>query len=163
MTSTSFIRTRGRVSAVLLAAAAVAAAACSDTPFQVIEETQFDPSLGVDLDSMELLPSGVYIQDIVIGPGNTVLTNSEVAVTYDGYVSDGSRFGEGQFNFVLGTASVIPGFELGVLGMNQGGERKIVIPPSLGYAEEEQTGIPAGSILIFDVIVDSIFGVEPPN
>ena len=154
------IASQGRVRApvLLLALGAVVAAACSSTPFQVIEVIEFDPSLGVDLDSMERLPSGVYIQDIVIGPGNPVTATSSVQVTYAGYISDGSKFGEGQFNFNLGGSEVPAGFEIGVIGMNQGGERKMVVPPELGYGDEVQTGIPAGSVLIFDVVVDSVFG-----
>lgn len=163
MTSSFAMRARRRVPFVIGAVAVVAAVACGDTPFQVIENTEFDPSLEVDLEAMERLPSGVYIQDLVIGTGNTVFASSEVTVTYQGYISDGSQFGDGQFNFVLGTSSVIPGFELGIIGMYQGGQRKLVIPPELGYAEEEQTGIPAGSILIFDVTVDSVFTVDAPN
>jgi hypothetical protein len=154
---------RTRVSTVLLALGLVAVGACSDNPFQVIENIEFDPSLGVDLDAMERLPSGVYIQDVVIGTGNTATASSAVQVTYTGYISDGSQFGEGQFNFALGTSQVIAGFEIGVVGMNEKGERKMVIPPELGYADEAQTGIPAGSVLIFDVVLDSIFGLDPAS
>ena len=157
-------RSRTRGLAVVAAAGLVGlAAACGGTPFEVIEELEFAPSLGIELDSMELLPSGAYIQDLVIGPGNTVFPVSTARVRYFGYLANGSNFGDGEFTFELGTGAVIPGFELGVLGMNQGGERRIIIPPNLGYGEEEQGLIPAGSVLIFEVEMLEVFGETPAN
>jgi hypothetical protein len=162
--STGRVTSHKRRTAPVLAALAVAvASACNGTPFQVIEELEFAPSLGIDLDSMELLPSGVYIKDDSIGPGLTVFPDSDVRVGYVGFLSDGSSFGDGEFSFALGTGSVIPGFELGIVGMNQGGTRRLIIPPDLGYGEEDQGGIPAGSVLIFDVEVLEVFGEEPPE
>ena len=35
--------------------------------------------------------------------------------------------------FVLGSGTVIPGIDQGVLGMSEGGIRQIVVPPSVGY------------------------------
>ncbi len=155
-------RAARRLVPVLAALSVLTAGACSGTPFQVIEEIEFAASLGIDLDSMELLPSGVYIQDQVIGPGLTVFPDSEVRVSFVGWTSDGNSFGDGEFDFALGTGAVIPGFELGIIGMNQGGERRMIVPPDLGYGEENQTGIPAGSVLIFDVEIIEVFGEEPP-
>jgi hypothetical protein len=156
-------RLRTRALATVFAATTVAAAGgCGDTPFQVIEELEFAASLGIDLDSMELLPSGVYIRDITVGPGLTVFPDSEVRIAFVGWTSDGNSFGDGEFDFGLGTGAVIPGFELGIIGMNQGGERRIIVPPHLGYGEENQTGIPAGSVLIFDVEAIEVYGEESP-
>jgi FKBP-type peptidyl-prolyl cis-trans isomerase len=31
-----------------------------------------------------------------------------------------------------------------------------VIPPEMGYGEQVQSAIPAGSVLVFDITVDSI-------
>lgn len=131
-------------------------AACDDNSFQVIEELEFAASLGIDLSGMTMLSSGVYTEDLVVGDGDPVLSNSEVEVTYAGYLANGSQFGTGSFEFTMGLRQVIVGFEQGVLGMAERGERRIIIPPDLGYADQEQGAIPAGSVLVFDVIVDSV-------
>jgi FKBP-type peptidyl-prolyl cis-trans isomerase FkpA len=130
--------------------------ACDSNSFQVIEDLDFAPSLDVDLSRMEMLPSGVYIEDLVVGDGDTVLRDSEVIVSFLGFLADGSQFGTGVFTFIMGQRGVIAGFEQGVLGMRERGRRKIIIPPDLGYGEQDQDAIPAGSVLIFDITVDSI-------
>ena len=166
MTNSFRARLRSRALPLFVALGAVVTVACNGTTFQVIEGIEYDPSLGIDLDSMERLPSGVYIRDDSIGTGNTIFSNSDVRMGYVGYINDGSSFGESGsdgFAFGMGTNSVIPGFEIGILGMNEGGRRLIIIPPSLGYGDENQTGIPAGSVLIFDVTAIEVVSNDEPN
>jgi FKBP-type peptidyl-prolyl cis-trans isomerase len=38
---------------------------------------------------------------------------------------------------VLGSGEVIPGFEEAVVGMKPGGIRRVVVPPELGYPEND--------------------------
>ena len=142
-----------------LALAAVAVLGSCSNPFQVIEEVEFAPSLNIDLSQMERLPSGVYIQDLVVGDGLTVLSDSEVRFSYFAFLADGTQFGSGEFTFVMGQGGVIIGVALGMIGMRVRGTRKIIIPPDFGYGDSEQDNIPAGSVLIFDVTLDSI----PPD
>ena len=166
MTTSIRTRLRSRALPLLIAPGSVAVAACDGTTFQVIEGIEYAPNLGVDLDSMTRLESGVYIQDFTIGTGNTIFPNSDVRMGYVGYINDGSSFGESDtdgFAFGMGTNSVIPGFEIGIIGMNEGGTRKIIIPPELGYGDEDQTGIPAGSVLIFDVTALEVINNDEPN
>lgn len=140
----------------LACALALAGAACGDNSFQVIQELEFAASLNVDLDAMEMLSSGVYILDTEVGDGEIVLSTSEVMLSYIGSLADGSQFGAGQFSFVMGQRQVIAGFEQGVLGMQERGTRRVIIPPDLGYGNQDQNAIPAGSVLIFDITVDSV-------
>lgn len=149
-----------RVAAVL--AVAVGLAACNDSPFQVIEDLEFDPSLEIDLAQMERLPSGVYIEDVVVGTGLPVTSASDVRVTYEGFLASGTKFGEGPLRFALGTRSVIAGFELGLIGALEFGTRKMVIPPELGYGDADQGAIPAGSVLVFLVTVDEVYDDVTP-
>jgi FKBP-type peptidyl-prolyl cis-trans isomerase len=66
--------------------------------------------------------------------------------------SDGSQFdssyGRGQpFEFTLGVGEVIKGWDQGLLGMCIGEQRKLTIPPMLGYGSESNGKIPADSTL----------------
>jgi len=139
------------IAAVALVAVATA---CDDNGFEVIEELTFDPSLSIDLAAMQRLDSGVYIQDLVVGTGDVVVLGSQVTVTYTGWLANGTQFDAGTFPFTAGVGQVIDGFDIGVLGMQVGGTRRIVIPPELAYGSQERASIPAGSVLVFDITVD---------
>ena len=103
------------------------------------------------------------VTDLVVGTGDTAATGQILTVEYTGwlYVTDapdnkGTRFdstdGGQPFVFTLGAGQVIQGWEQGFVGMRVGGERRIVIPPELGYGEDGAgTSIPPNATLIFDV------------
>jgi peptidylprolyl isomerase len=91
---------------------------------------------------------GMAVQDIKEGTGTTAANGDQVTVNYVGTLADGTTFDSSiarnqPFTFTLGAGQVIKGWDLGVAGMKVGGERKLVIPPSLGYGSQ---GAPGGSI-----------------
>src|SRR5690349_14591298 len=49
-----------------------------------IAHTAFDPSLGIHLDSMVRRPSGLYVQNLVMGTGPVAVTGRSVVVRYTG-------------------------------------------------------------------------------
>lgn len=55
------------------------------------------------------------------------------------------------FSFGLGKGEVIKGWDIGIVGMAVGGERRLTIPAHLAYGSRSLPGIPANSTLIFDV------------
>jgi len=138
----------------------LAASACDD-PFQVIEDITFNESLGIVLSEFTRLESGVYIRDDVVGSGGLTESGQTAIVEYTGYLANGTSFGSGTFPFVIGGGGTIAGFEIGVFGMRAGGDRWIIIPPALGYADSDQPTIPAGSVLIFNVVLCTLDGDGP--
>jgi FKBP-type peptidyl-prolyl cis-trans isomerase FkpA len=140
---------------------------CSDTPFQVIEETQFAPSLGVDLSQMTKLENGVYIEDRVLGTGPEIVDGADVIISFTMWLADGTELDDQtdvHWGVVAVGAGVIRGFNPGLVGMLEGGTRLMIIPPEQAYGDEEASSgrgvkIPAGSILVFEVVADM---VTPP-
>jgi FKBP-type peptidyl-prolyl cis-trans isomerase len=137
------------------------AGACGEDPvevveFEVIEEVTFGANLGVQLDSMEMLASGEYIQDRVVGTGALVEVGSALTVSYTGWLADGTEFDSGSLDFTVGDGQLIPGFDQGVRGMNVGGTRLVIIPPERGYGASARGLIPAGAVLVFEITVDSV-------
>lgn len=106
------------------------------------------------------LPGGVVIEDRTVGKGPTAKNGSRVGVRYIGKLKNGSVFDKNTsgkpFNFGLGKGEVIKGWDVGVVGMAVGGERRIVIPAKMAYGSQKLPGIPANSELTFDVKLVSI-------
>jgi FKBP-type peptidyl-prolyl cis-trans isomerase len=107
----------------------------------------------------------IYFGDIKEGTGTEASAQKTVKVTYIGYLTTGQIFDQSRVDntgalqpleFTLGSGQLIPGFEQGVNGMKVGGERRIIIPPSLGYGNQAQGSIPANSVLVFDVKLVSV-------
>ena len=120
-----------------------------------IEMTTFAPSLDVRLDSMTKHPSGLYIQDFATGTGRVATRGRTVVVRYNGFLPDGTLFDGGpsgsEITFTLGSNRTIKAWEEGLLGMRVGGQRRLIVPPHLGYGSEATGPIPANSVLVFDV------------
>ena len=119
-------------------------------------EVQYAPELGVTLDEMTRTSSGLYYRDLAQGSGPTAAAGNEVVVHYTGWLVDGTKFDSSQdagepFSFALGAGNVIQGWDEGVAGMQVGGRRRLVIPPSLGYGADGIGPIPPNASLVFDV------------
>lgn len=122
-----------------------------------LEELEFAPSLGVDLDEMTRTREGLYYRDLAPGSGEEATVNSAVSIHYMGWLPDGELFdsslarGE-PMEFTLGFREVIPGWEEGVRGMREGGRRLLVIPPDLAYGDQGVRGaVPPNATLVFEI------------
>ena len=139
----------------VLAAFTLSLPACnSATPFEVIETVTFAPGLGIDLTQMTRLPSGVYIQDLVVGTGTVMAVGHHVSVQLTGWIRNGTQWTSGVLSFDYGVTDFgVDGFAIGIEGMAVGGTRLIIVPPELGYGElpPPDSGIPKGAILIYEV------------
>ena len=111
--------------------------------------------------------------DLVAGTGAVAANGNALGVNYVGWLYDSTQPGnkgaqfdastpqtralakpnnpDPPFGFALGTGSVIKGWDQGIVGMQAGGIRRLVIPPSLAYGNTRKGAIPQNSTLIFEV------------
>lgn len=103
----------------------------------------------------------LVINDVTFGSGVAVKKGDTVTVHYKGTLKDGRVFDDSRvrgepFSFTVGDGMVIQGWEEGLVGMQAGGERILVIPPEMAYGNREIGIIPANSTLIFAIELLSI-------
>jgi len=110
----------------------------------------------------------VYSQtDLQVGSGASAAAGSTVGVNYTGWLYDasqpdqlGAQFDASSpgtpFSFTLGAGQVIQGWEKGVVGMNVGGVRRLVVPPSLAYGDTRHGVIPPNATLVFQIALVSV-------
>jgi FKBP-type peptidyl-prolyl cis-trans isomerase FkpA len=111
--------------------------------------------------------------DIVKGTGEGISQAQVAVVHYTGWLYDpaapdhkGREFDSSRkrgepFRFAVGAGRVIQGWDEGVQGMQQGGQRQLLIPSRLAYGERGQGGvIPPDATLLFDV---ELLSIEAPQ
>ena len=93
-------------------------------------------------------------QDLIKGKGAVVKDTQSVVAHYTGWLLDGTQFDSswdrGQSS-AFSLDSVIKGWKQGLAGHTVGSQVLLVVPPSLGYGNEDQEKIPANSTLVFVV------------
>ena len=106
-------------------------------------------------------PAQLEVKDLIVGTGPAAKAGDNVTVQYVGVAYSSKKqfdasWDRGQpFSFVLGQGQVIPGWDDGVVGMQVGGRRELIIPPNLAYgANSPSAAIAANDTLIF--IVDLV-------
>lgn len=103
--------------------------------------------------------SGLTIIDKGTDPASSgARAGDQVWVHYTGRLqANGVKFDSSldrgkPIDFVLGTGSVIKGWDEGIAGMTVGQKRQLIIPADLGYGTRGAGGaIPPGATLVFDV------------
>ncbi len=107
--------------------------------------------------------------DIRIGTGAEATNGRRVTVNYSGWLyaagaadNKGSLFdssltaGRTPFGFLVGGNQVIAGWDRGIIGMRVGGQRRLIIPPELGYGTAGSGPIPGNATLVFDIELLSV-------
>ena len=104
-----------------------------------------------------IMENGLIIEDKLIGEGVVAEKYSIATVHYTGRLEKGKQFdsskqiGREPLRFTLGAGQVIKGWDQGIIGMKVGGQRKLIIPPHLGYGDQDMGVIPPNSTLIFNI------------
>lgn len=115
--------------------------------------------------------TGLYYIIDQPGSGATVQNGQTAVVMYTGKTLDGKTFDSNidpQFSHTeplsvtVGTNSVIPGWEEGLRLLKKGSKAKLFIPSPLAYGSHSPgPGIPANSVLMFDVEVKDVKDGQP--
>lgn len=108
-----------------------------------------EESAPVPRDAYQKLDSGVIYADLRKGNGGTVVrAGSRLNLQWvlrksNGYFVDSSeRNGSVPFIFTVGDGTAIVGLDEAVRGMQEGGVRRVLIPPSLAYVDGLDDGKP---------------------
>jgi FKBP-type peptidyl-prolyl cis-trans isomerase len=139
-----------------------------------IEAEKVEPTAGeADLNRKPKIPKAtgaapkeLVAQDLIVGKGAAAKTGDPVSVQYVGVTYDdnkefdaswsGSKPGKA-FEFTLGQGGVIAGWDQGVVGMKEGGRRKLVIPPDLAYGQQgSPPNIGPNETLVFEIDLKKI-------
>jgi len=100
--------------------------------------------------------SGMQYKVLTAGDAKApvVLPTDQVTVNYRGKLLDGTEFDS---SYTRGTPAtftvngVIKGWQEALVLMKPGAKWELFIPPELAYGDKPRPGIPAGSLLIFEV------------
>ena len=116
-------------------------------------------ALGVDIASMTKSATGLYYKNKTVGSGPAAQKGDSVRVHYTLWLTNGTKVESSKDNngapleFLTGATPirVIPGFEEGVLGMQPGGVRQLVIPPSLAWGSQGFPPVQPNANVVFEV------------
>tara|TARA_R100001369_G_scaffold92615_2_gene138757 strand:+ start:3811 stop:4314 length:504 start_codon:yes stop_codon:yes gene_type:complete len=101
--------------------------------------------------------SGLYYVIEEEGTGTQAEANSNVTVAYKGYFLNGSVFDQSDAEGItFGLNQVIAGWTEGITYFKEGGSGILLVPAHLGYGSRDYSGIPGGSVLIFEVSLISV-------
>jgi FKBP-type peptidyl-prolyl cis-trans isomerase len=104
----------------------------------------------------------LQVAELTLGNGPEAKMGDLVSIDYTGTLTDGTVFDSSRpkgkpFQFRLGANQVIKGFERGIVGMKQGGVRRLTIPPDLGYGKKGMPPvIPPNATLVFEIELVSV-------
>jgi FKBP-type peptidyl-prolyl cis-trans isomerase len=103
---------------------------------------------------------GLEVRDVELGDGALIESGDGIRAHYTlwlyedeakGTLVETSRNG-GPFSATVGVGQLIQGWELGIPGMREGGQRELIIAPELAYgAQGSGTAVPPNATLFFEV------------
>ena len=97
---------------------------------------------------------GLRYRDLQVGSGPSAMRGDTVAAHVVGWLDERGRKGPEFFDsrshgrtvsWVVGTDRVMPAWNEGVIGMQIGGKRLLMVPPRLGYGNRGVQGVVPGN------------------
>lgn len=120
------------------------------------------PHTTIETVSHNLLRLGV--NDLIDGNGTRADLGDRVYIHYVGHTQEGDVFDTSTdssvpYSTTLGNGEVILGWDVGLVGMREGGTRHLVVPPEFAYGAREVRDaegnivVPANATLHFDIVL----------
>lgn len=97
-------------------------------------------------------PTELVTQPLIQGSGAAVEAGQNITIQYSGWLWDGTPFDsswEKGSPFSTPLSNLIQGWQQGLVGQPVGSQVLLIVPPDLGYGDEDSNQIPGGSTLIF--------------
>ncbi|MBU2950143.1 FKBP-type peptidyl-prolyl cis-trans isomerase [Tamlana agarivorans] len=124
-----------------------------ETPYDYSTENEVEIQTYLSENNLVSKKSGSGLHYILHeqGKGAVPLDTDRVMVAYKGYYTDGTVFEENKEGISISLNHLIKGWQEGLSFMREGAKATLIIPAHLAYGDNNQGGIPAGSVLIFDI------------
>lgn len=100
--------------------------------------------------------SGLFYKIDVPGTGASANVCSDIVVTYEGKLTNGTVFDAATAPVIFNLSGVIPGWKNGIPLIKSGGRIYLYVPPSLAYGNTQVGPIPPNSILVFRIELVSV-------
>ncbi|GFT90973.1 FK506-binding protein 15 [Nephila pilipes] len=106
-------------------------------------------------------PSTLIVQDLILGEGPSIDTGDSAEVKYTswslsnysfGQVLDSNMKTESAFRLRLGKSKIMKGWSDGLIGVQKGSRRLLIIPPDL-IGEGTSPSVPPNTTVIFEILV----------
>jgi len=115
-----------------------------------------DPPVDVAENDYNVSDSGLKYYDFEVGDGDQPEAGQTAIIDFTMWREDGARVEStleiGQpFPFPIGVGQMLEGLDEGVLTMNVGGKRQLVVPSELAFGEQGTDVVPPNTALIFEV------------
>jgi FKBP-type peptidyl-prolyl cis-trans isomerase FkpA len=140
-------------------------AACQESPrnYQAIANELSPPApapqqpASAPQGNSQTTATGLRVETLAPGGGPRAQMGDAVLVTYEGRLTDGTRFDASPEPVPMTVGELVPGFNEGLTLMNEGGRYRLHIPAALAYGAEGMGGvIPPNADLVFDVTLVDI-------
>ncbi|MBC7845646.1 MAG: FKBP-type peptidyl-prolyl cis-trans isomerase [Flavobacterium sp.] len=131
----------------------------NSTPIDYVVKNEKDISDFITLNKLTAQKSETGLHYVVTDPGTGAqpTATSNVTVVYKGTFLDGRIFDQStNAGITIGLNQVIKGWTEGIPHFKEGGSGILLIPAHLGYGNYNYSGIPGGSVLLFDIKLISV-------
>lgn len=104
----------------------------------------------------------VLIKELTAGKGDTIGLADYVYMSVTQKLVDGQityQTPEGDYS-MMPVEGLVKGLQQGIRSLKPGAAANIIVPSELGYGRQGKNGVPANSILIFEVAIQKVFHNE---